>query len=145
MDKTDPEEPRVPIGTVGELKVLNYRVPGIDLESAKEHAQISVPLETAHDLARQILTSGGATDAQVSAIVTYQPESSAGNGQNLTNIRAILRIEMLLGVLIQTTPEVRTRWYTQENGVLDNRTPVEYMVDHGPGRLEQLLAGWVYG
>lgn len=145
MHDSSSDGPRVPIGTVGELKVLNYGVPGVDLESAEEHAQISVPLETAQEFARRILTSGGASDDQASAILAHQPGGPSGEGQQLTNLRAVLRIEMLLGVLIQSTPEVRTKWYSQENGLLDDRTPLRYMADHGPQRLEQLLAGWVYG
>lgn len=65
MDETNQEgdSHRMPLATVGELRMWGLNLPGVDLDSTEEHHTVTLPWSAALDVARGILAQWG-LDAQ---------------------------------------------------------------------------------
>lgn len=120
---------KIPIGTVGELKVLGIRVNGISDDAPADNL-VGLDFETALQLAIRIMQKWGLPKEHQDLLL------NTGDPKRIEDILVIYRD---LKALYPRNEDLKTSWVTRRNQRYDNLTPTEYMLLNGTSEVRRNL------
>jgi len=152
LDKTDQEEPRISIGSLGEFEMYGLLLPEnlIYRGAGNPSDVITMPASMAVRMTLNILKTwdisadvwGSVLGVTPERVEDYKKGSFPTEAAQLQRLEDILAIYRALKVLIPDD-SLANSWCSTPNGFFDQRRPIDVIVAQGTQVVRRFLEGWL--